>query len=412
MTHVMKGVRVLEVAQFTFVPAAGGVMTDWGAEVIKIEHPLRGDAQRGLKVLQRLAVNPQRATTMHHPNRGKKSVGIDIGSEEGLQLLYEIAATCDVFLTNFLPSARAKLKIDVEHIRKANPNIIYARGSALGDKGPERDSGGFDSTAFWARGGPAVLATPKELDGPLGMPGPAFGDTIGAMFIAGGIAAALYHREKTGEATEVDVSLLSSGLWATAMGHDVAMDLDALPFTQPMPTNGGIVEGSQNPFMGVYSTQDKRPIQLCVLTPGPYMKDTFEHLNLPHLLEDERFSTVEALMANANECATYISQAFSEHPFSYWMAKLRTMEGQWAAYQNSLEVAQDQQVLANGMIYEVESADGGRPIKLVANPVQFDHHAVSNVRGPEANEHTELFLMEMGIDWDRLEELKNKGAIA
>jgi len=408
----MKGVRVLEVAQFTFVPAAGGVMTDWGAEVIKIEHPLRGDAQRGLKVLQRLAVNPQRATTMHHPNRGKKSVGIDIGTEEGLQLLYEIAATCDVFLTNFLPSARAKLKIDVEHIRKANPNIIYARGSALGDKGPERDSGGFDSTAFWARGGPAVLATPKELDGPLGMPGPAFGDTIGAMFIAGGIAAALYHREKTGEATEVDVSLLSSGLWATAMGHDVAMDLDALPFTQPMPNNGGIVEGSQNPFMGIFNTQDQRPIQLCVLTPGPYMKDTFEHLGLEHLLEDERFKTVEALMANANECAPYIAEAFGQHPFSYWMERLQTMKGQWAAYQNSLEIAQDQQVLANDMIYEVESADGGRPIKLVANPVQFDHEAVSNVRGPEANEHTELFLMEMGVDWDRLDELKNKGAIA
>jgi crotonobetainyl-CoA:carnitine CoA-transferase CaiB-like acyl-CoA transferase len=329
-----------------------------------------------------------------------------------LQLLYEIAATCDVFLTNFLPSARAKLKIDVEHIRKVNPNIIYARGSALGDKGPERDSGGFDSTAFWARSGPAVLATPKELAGPLGMPGPAFGDTIGAMFIAGGIAAALYHREKTGEATELDVSLLSSGVWATAMGHDVAMDLDALPFTQPMPSNGGIVEGSQNPFMGIYNTQDGRPIQLCVLTPGPYMKDTFEHLDLAHLLDDERFSTVEALMANANECAPYIAEAFGRHPMSFWMERLRTMKGQWAAYQNSLEVAQDQQVLANDMIYEVESADGGRPIKLVANPVQFNHQAVSNVRGPEANEHTELFLMEMGIDWDRLDELKTKGAIA
>jgi len=412
MTHVLKGLRVLEVAQFTFVPAAGGVMTDWGAEVIKIEHPLRGDGQRGLKVMQRFAVNSLRAITMHHPNRGKKSVGIDISSEEGLKLLYEIAATCDVFLTNFLPSARAKLKIDVEDIRRANPNIIYARGSALGDKGPERDSGGFDSTAFWARGGPAVLATPKELEGPLGMPGPAFGDTIGAMFIAGGIAAALYHREKTGEATEVDVSLLSSGVWATAMGHDVAMDLNTLPFTQPLPSNGGIVEGSQNPFMGVYHTQDKRPIQLCVLTPGPYLTDTFEHLNLGHLLEDERFNTVEALMANALECAPYIAEAFGQHPFSYWMEKLRTMRGQWAAYQNSLEVAQDQQVLANDMIYQVESADCGPPIKLVANPVQFDHQAVSNMRGPEANEHTELFLMELGLDWDRLAELKSKGVIA
>ena len=147
MTKVMEGIRVLEVAQFTFVPAAGGVMTDWGADVIKIEHPVRGDAQRGIQMLQRLAVNPQRSSLMQHPNRGKRSVGIDISTEEGRELLYEIAKTADVFLTNYLPSARQKLKIDIEHIRAASPDIIYVRGSAFGDKGPERDKGGFDSTA-------------------------------------------------------------------------------------------------------------------------------------------------------------------------------------------------------------------------------------------------------------------------
>ena len=147
MTKVMQGVRVLEIAQFTFVPAAGAVLADWGADVIKIEHPVRGDAQRGIKMLQRFATNQNRNALMQHPNRGKRSVCVDLSSEEGRQLIYEIAATCDVFLTNYLPSARAKLKIDVEHIRKANPNIIYARGSANGDKGPDRDKGGFDSTA-------------------------------------------------------------------------------------------------------------------------------------------------------------------------------------------------------------------------------------------------------------------------
>ena len=125
MTKVMSGIRVLEVAQFTFVPAAGGVMTDWGADVIKIEHPVRGDAQRGIQMLQRLAVNPQRSSLMQHPNRGKRSVGIDISTKEGRELLYEIAKTADVFLTNYLPSARQKLGIDIEHIRAANPDIIY-----------------------------------------------------------------------------------------------------------------------------------------------------------------------------------------------------------------------------------------------------------------------------------------------
>jgi crotonobetainyl-CoA:carnitine CoA-transferase CaiB-like acyl-CoA transferase len=190
MTQVMKGIRMLEVAQFTFVPAAGAVMTDWGADVIKIEHPVRGDAQRGIKELQRFAVDQRRNALMQHPNRGKRSVGIDVSTPEGQELLYEIAKTCDIFLTNYLPAQRQKLKIDLEHIRAANPNIIYVRGSAYGDKGPEREKGGFDSTAYWARGGSSVLVTPKELDGPLLQPGPAYGDTIGGMNIGPVCAAA------------------------------------------------------------------------------------------------------------------------------------------------------------------------------------------------------------------------------
>jgi crotonobetainyl-CoA:carnitine CoA-transferase CaiB-like acyl-CoA transferase len=199
MTQVMKGVRVLEIAQFTFVPAAGAVLADWGADVIKIEHPVRGDAQRGIVMLQRYAMNQQRNALIQHPNRGKRSVGVDLSTEEGRQVIYELAATADVFLTNYLPSARRKFKIDVEDIRKHNAKIIYVRGSAHGDKGPEREKGGFDSTAFWARGGSAKLVSPPELGGPLTQPGPAYGDTIGGMNIAGGIAAALFHRERTGE---------------------------------------------------------------------------------------------------------------------------------------------------------------------------------------------------------------------
>jgi crotonobetainyl-CoA:carnitine CoA-transferase CaiB-like acyl-CoA transferase len=135
MTKVMEGVRILEVAQFTFVPAAGAVLADWGADVIKIEHPVRGDAQRGLIRVGAEPINPERNTIMEHPNRGKRSVGIDVATPEGLDLIYRIAKTADVFLTNFLPDARQRLKIDFEHIRAVNPNIIYARGSAHGDKG-------------------------------------------------------------------------------------------------------------------------------------------------------------------------------------------------------------------------------------------------------------------------------------
>ncbi len=243
MTQVMKGIRVLEVAQFTFVPAAGGLLADWGADVIKIEHPVRGDTQRGFVNVGGVKVNPARHTLIEHPNRGKRSVGIDFSTPEGQALIYEIAKTSDVFLTNYLPSVRQKLKFDIEHIRKVNPKIIYARGSAYGDKGPERDVGGFDGTAFWSRSGIAYAMTPAELNGPLTQGIPAFGNSIGGMNIAGGIAAALFHRERTGEAVELDVSLLSTAWWAAGAGVDQCIET-GVASRNLMPFSGERVDQS------------------------------------------------------------------------------------------------------------------------------------------------------------------------
>src|SRR5262249_34691613 len=144
---------------------------------------------------------------VQQPNRGKRSIGLDIARPEGLELLYRLAETCDVFLTNFLPDARRRLKIDVEDIRARNPRIIYARGHAYGTKGDDAERGGYDATAFWTRGGvAATLMAPDAADPPFQRA--AFGDGIGGMTLAGGIAAALFHRERTGEARVVDVSLL------------------------------------------------------------------------------------------------------------------------------------------------------------------------------------------------------------
>ena len=407
-TKVMEGVRILEVAQFTFTPAAGAILADWGADVIKIEHPVRGDTQRGFLNMGGVKLDPLRHTLIEHPNRGKRSVGIDLSKPEGQEVLYELAKQCDVFLTNYLPQIRQKNKFDVEHIRAVNPNIIYARGSALGNKGPEREIGGFDGTCFWSRSGIAHAMSPAELDGPLGQGMPAFGDSIGGMFIAGGISGALFHRAQTGEAVELDVSLLSTAWWAS--GALLAQVMETGQYSpNAMPKSGGV---SVNPFMGNFRTSDGGWINLCVLSPSAVIRDTFDHLGLPELADDPRFSEPLKLFENAAIASGYIVHAFAQKPFEYWRQHLKTMKGQWAPIQSVRDLLTDDQTVANDMIIEVEGADGGAPLKLVRGPVQWNGEPLVTTRAPQASEHTEIVLMEMGIEWDKIEEYKAKGAIA
>jgi crotonobetainyl-CoA:carnitine CoA-transferase CaiB-like acyl-CoA transferase len=404
----MEGMRLLEVAQYTFTPAAGAILADWGADVIKVEHPIRGDTQRGFLNMGGVKLDPLRHTLIEHPNRGKRSIGIDLSTPGGQEVLYALAKEADVFLTNYLPQVRQKNKFDVEHIRAVNPDIIYARGSALGDKGPEREIGGFDGTIFWSRSGIAHAMSPAELDGPLGQGMPAFGDSIGGMFIAGGISAALFHRAQTGETVEMDVSLLSAAWWAEGALLSQVMETGQYS-PNSMPTSGGV---STNPFMGNFRTSDSGWINLCVLSPTKVIRDTFEHLGLAELADDPRFSEPIPLFENAAIASGYIVDAFSKKPFEYWRQHLKTMKGQWAPVQSVRDLLTDDQAIANDMIIEVEGADGGEPLKLVRGPVQWNGEPLETTRSPQASEHTEMILMELGFEWDRIEELKGKGAVA
>ncbi len=411
----MKGVRVVEVAHFTFVPCAGAILADWGADVIKVEPLHEGDPQRGFTTVNRQKVGSGPNAVFEHPNRGKRSIGVDLSTDNGQALLYDICRTADVFLTNYLPAVRQKLKIDLEHIRAVNPRIIYARGTAFGDKGPHRERSGFDSTAFWTYSGIAHSMSPAVFDMPLAMGVGAFGDSQGGMNLAGGVAGALFHRAQTGEATEIDVSLISSAWWAAGMAIDMALQTGHV-MRPEVPKSGGSVHAAKgvprNPLCGYFKTADGGVITLMVLRPASYIRDTFEHLDLADMADDPRFADTRGLMANADAAGDRIVVAISAKPLSYWIERLKTMKGQWAPVQTLLELARDEQALANDMIFEVESAEDGSSVKLARGPVQFNHEPLETTRAPQAWEHTESFLLELGFDWERIAQLKAVGAIA
>jgi crotonobetainyl-CoA:carnitine CoA-transferase CaiB-like acyl-CoA transferase len=404
----MEGVRVLEVAQFTFTPSAGAVLADWGADVIKVEHAERGDAQRGLKLGTGGAAAGSFQPLMEHPNRGKRSIGLALEHPEAREVLYELARTSDVFLVNFLPDARRKLQIEVEDLRRVNPQIIYVRGSAFGNHGPEREKGGYDSTAFWARAGSCYGATPVDSGRFIAMPAGAYGDSMGGMTIAGGIAAALFARVRTGEPSEIDVSLLSVGAWATALSVNTALLIGDLPPAPPM----SVVNMAVNPLIGTYRTADGRGINLAMLQANRYWPEFCRHIGREDLITDERFTTSDAITtpANTEAAAAIIADVLGSRTLAEWTAAFETMEGQWAPVQSPLEVGNDPQLRANGYIRPVTDADGNAR-ELVANPVQFDNQPPELSRAPQFAEHTDELLAELGIDEDRMLELKIAGAV-
>src|SRR5215472_2042632 len=406
MADVMRGIRVLEVAEHTFVPAASAVLADWGADVIKIEHAVRGDAMRGLGRTGVMDLSKGVHVLNEHSNRGKRSLGLDLSNPDGLGVLYALARRSDVFLTNKLPGTLARLKIDVTDLRAQNPKIIYVRGTSFGVRGPERDRGGYDMTSFWCRAGSAASVSPAELRGVLPQPGPAWGDSMGGMTIAGGIAAALFKRERTGEPSVVDVSLLSAGAWAMSAG--IALSLQTKrPWATPMP--GGT--GSFNPLGGIYAASYGRYICLVMLQAAKYWADLCAHVDRPELANDPRFDGPEKLAANASEAVVLLRQVFAKRTLAEWTERFKTLQGQWAPVQNTLEVAEDPQVLANG--YMVKTATkGGTPFVLVATPVQFDERPTPTRRAPEFNEHGDEVLGELGLDMERILELKASGAVA
>jgi len=396
----MEGIRVLEVAMYGFVPSAGAVLADWGADVIKVEHAVTGDPQRGMRQTGSYRIEGDPNPNIEHANRGKRSIGLDIARPGGKEVLYDLARRSDVFLTNFLPSSRRKLGIETDDIRAVNPQIIYARGSALGPRGAEADRGGYDMTAFWCRGTSAASLTPPNVEG-LILPPPAYGDTISGTNLAGGIAAALLKRERTGEPSVVDVSLLGSGLWA--MGHALAVSLHLGRSWVAPPA--GAHGAPNNPLSGLYRTADGRYLSFVMLQPGKFWADVCQHIDRPELADDPRFATAEQLAANTGEAVKLLQEVIAARTLAEWAERFATLAGPWAPVQDTLQAGRDAQVRANEYILRAGE------LELAASPVQFDVTAPQLRAAPEFAAQSEEILLELGLDWDRIIALKEAGAV-
>lgn len=406
MTKVLEGIRVVELAQWGFVPSGAAALSDWGAEVIKIEHPVKGDPIRGLAVGGLAAGTKGFTPPWETFDRGKRAIGLDVSSQDGLEVLMKLIEQADVFITSYLPRARAAMGFDVEQVRARNPRIIYARGSGQGPAGPDAGKGGYDAISFWGRSGLAENAREPGATFPPRMPAPALGDVMCGAYLAGGIAAALLHRERTGHSPVVDVSLLNGGMWVGQLeitGSEL-LEQDKIDWPSPHDQPG-------NPLANHYRTSDGRYIVLNMMQADRYWSGLCAVGDRPELARDPRFADMATRHANREACVAALDEMFSQFTLPEWEERLAKQDGQWDVIRTPREVHSDPQAIANGYVQRVEYPDG-RVISLVAAPAQFDEHPNELRPAGELGEQTDEVLGELGLSWDEIVQLKVGGVIS
>lgn len=404
MYDILKGVRVVEVASFVFVPLATAVLADWGADVIKVEHPLTGDPYRGLQTAGLTSQAGGVDLAFQYANRGKRSIGLDLTKPRAQEVLSRLVGQADVFATNLRTGVRARLGIELDAIRSMNPDVLYVRGSGYGQKGPLAETAGLDGTAYWARGAVGGALTPVDSEWPLSQR-PAFGDVMAAMTLAGGVAGALYRRATSGQAGIVDVALLNVGMW------QVQRDILNAQFIGPTPPQWRVDRGQRNPLTGTYRTEDDRFILLAIVNPDVYWEEFCVVLGRPDLLADQRFSNMEARQRHGEECVALLDGVFGSKTLDSWCQAFSNFSGAWAPVQQPYDVLQDPQARENGFFTELTELEP--PLEVVSSPVTFDE--LDGPRrmppAPEVGQQSEEILSELEFSWDDITELKDEDVI-
>jgi len=392
---MLDGIKVIEHATYMAAPGAGGILSDWGAEVIKIEPP-KGDPIRNF--FSTIGTDFQDNPVFDFDNRGKKSIVLDTSTPEGQAVLRDLASDADVFLTNVRPGGLSRAELDFENLIKINPKLVYCTLTGYGLEGPDADKPGFDVASFWSRAGVGHLTVPKGQD-PFALR-TAFGDHTTSMAAAAGICAALVKAQRTGQGQLVEASLLRAALFA--MGSDFAIQL----FFGRIGSTKSRHEQIQ-PLMNFFKTKDGSWICIVSRQGNVDWAPLCRVMDRSDLIEDERFTTGKSRRANAAELVTLMDEAFGKYTKAEIAERLDAEAIAWAPVQTLAEVAKDPQVAASGAIQQVPSASGdGTSYASPGSPIRFPG-ADDGPKGPSPHmgQHSRDVLASLGYDEAKIDEL-------
>ena len=392
------GLKVLDVASFIAGPGAATVLSDFGADVIKVEPPGKGDPQR---FLGRVPPSPVAKANYdwHLANRNKRGMVIDLKSPGGTTILRRLVESADVVITNFPHGTREKLHLGYEEVSSWNPRVIYADVTGFGDAGPDAKLPGFDVTAYWSRSG--LLASTRDAGAPPTVPVYGSGDYMTAIGLYGAIVTALYRRERTGEGANVGTSLLAEGVWSAG-----ALVAGALAGGKSFGLHDRMAP--LNALINPYQSADDRWFML-VAEPKhwPALAKAVGH---PELLTDPRFADPKSFLKNGAALAELLDSTFRSQPFAHWQEVLDRERITWSVIQTPEEAARDPQLRAADIVVPLE---GVSDLEYTVNS-PFTVRGVSKVparRAPELGEHTDEVLAEVGFSSDEIKQLRAEGAV-